>query len=92
MTEDSEAAARVIRPGDPDHPSEQVKHAGRPAPSGQAVYHARITVALPPREPAPSIEILEATVATAVANLIDGSKDGTPAEPLVKVDATRTDI
>jgi hypothetical protein len=79
---------KVTRPGDYDHPSEQIKRAGRPAPSGEAVYHVRLTVAVPDRLNAPSIEQIENTIAVAVSKLTDANGG----EPLVKADATRTDI
>lgn len=43
---DTKSDARVIRPGDPDHPAEQVKAAGaEPEPEQRvAVYQSRISL------------------------------------------------
>lgn len=75
---DTESDARVIRPGEAEHPGEQVRRTGWPAPSGLAVYHVRLTIPAADRSAAPSI----ASVEQSIAALYPGAK----------AEATRTDI
>lgn len=83
--------ARSIKPGDPDHPGEQVKRAGRgrPAPTGSAVYHVRVVVTGDEeqiRSPldAPSIAAVERAIT-------DGIRQAFP-KLQARAEATRTDI
>jgi hypothetical protein len=77
--------ARVIQPGDPDHPAEQVKRAG-PSPAF-ASYAARITIHGVDPARAPTIKAFASAVSEALMALV--------VEPsgsfIVNVDVTRTD-
>ena len=78
--------ARVIHPGDPDHPGEQVRTAGRdPSVSGQAVYSGRITIhdLTGDHASGPSVTGLQRVISKAVEEVYPGTTVG--------VDLTRTD-
>lgn len=77
--------ARVIKPGDPDHPGEQVKAAksltGKP--KGNAVFAARIVLYNGSNGLPPTIGRIEAIIRDAIAGAMPGWT--------ANVDATRTD-
>jgi hypothetical protein len=84
MTDSAKATdgARVIRPGDSDHPAEQVRNAG--VGSNGPVYSMRLT--LHPTDqtaPTPTIREIEAAVEAAILTTFPGFTVG--------ADATRTD-
>ena len=77
--------ARVIHPGDPDHPAEQVRAAGAEPKAGEAVYSGRIAIHGLTGDfvEGPSVTGLQRLIGQAIEDVYPGVTVG--------VDLTRTD-